>query len=92
MFIKSAEQKKRKYLLVVLAPMYQSNRSFNIPLPGILRTFDAFSCPGGREFDRHSWGVGNLIASLYFILRVELIPRGFRGLISHGGDGGDVKL
>ena len=35
--------------------MYQSNRSFNIPPPlGIPRAFDAFSCPGGREFDHHS--------------------------------------
>ena len=33
--------------------MYQSNRSFNIP-PGIPRAFDAFYCPGGREFDHHS--------------------------------------
>ena len=32
--------------------MYQSNRSFNIPPPSIPRAFDAFSCPGGREFDR----------------------------------------
>ena len=39
------------YVLV----MYQSNRSFNIPPPpGIPRAFDAFSFPGGREFDHHS--------------------------------------
>ena len=44
---------------------YQSNRSFNIPP----RAFDAFSCPGGREFDHHSLGVGNLIASLDVMLR-----------------------
>ena len=50
------------------AVMYQSNRSFNIP-PGIPRAFDAFSCPGGREFDHHSWGVGNLITSLDVTLR-----------------------
>ena len=31
--------------------MYQSNRSFNIPPPGIPRAFDVLSCPGGREFD-----------------------------------------
>ena len=24
------------------------------PPPGIPRAFDAFSCPGGREFDHHS--------------------------------------
>ena len=56
------------------------------PPPGIPRTFDAFSCPGGREFDELSplggghlmttHGVGNLIASLDFMLRVALIPRG----------------
>ena len=64
--------------------MYQSNRSLNIP-PGIARAFDVFSCPRGREFDElpgggafdhYSLGVGNLIASLDFILRVALIPRG----------------
>ena len=58
-------------------------------MPG---AFDAFSCRGGREFDHHSKGVGNLIASLDVMLRVALIPR---GLINHGGDGGDggdVKL
>ena len=53
------------------------------PPPGIPRAFDAFSCPGGREFDHHSLGVGNLIASLDVMLRVALIPR---GLINHGGD------
>ena len=33
--------------------MYQSNRSFNIPPPGIPRAFEVFSCPGEsrREFD-----------------------------------------
>ena len=49
--------------------MYQSNQSFNILPPGIPWAFDAFSCPGGREFDHHSWGVGNLIASLDVMLR-----------------------
>ena len=38
---------------------------------------------GGRAFDHHSQGVGNLITSLNFILRVVLIPC---GLINHGGD------
>ena len=33
------------------------------------RAFDAFSCLGGREFDHHSQGVGNLIASLDVMLR-----------------------
>ena len=65
--------------------MYQSNRSFNIP-PGIPRAFDAFSCSVGRAFDHHSLGVRNLIANIDVMLRVALIPR---GLINHGGDGGD---
>ena len=39
------------------------------PPPGIRRAFDAFTCPGGREFDHHSFGVGNLIASLDVMLR-----------------------
>ena len=34
------------------------------PPPGIPRAFNAFPCPGGREFDHHSQGVGNLIAGL----------------------------
>ena len=47
--------------------MYQSNRSFNIPPspPGIPQAFDAFSCPGGREFFHPSQGVRNLIAILH---------------------------
>ena len=56
--------------------MYRSNRSFNIPPPGIPRAFDVFSCPVWREFDHYSLGVGNLIASLDFMLRVALISRG----------------
>ena len=65
--------------------MYQSNRSFNIlpPPPGIPQTFDTFSSPGGREFDHHSYWVRNVLASLDFMLRVVLIPR---GLINHVGD------
>ena len=58
----------------LLILMHRSNRNFNIPP----RAFDAYSCPGGREFDRlslsgggpfdyHSQGVGNLIASLDFM-------------------------
>ena len=66
--------------------MYQSNRSLNIPPPGIPRPFDTSSCPGGRAFDHHSYGVGNLIASLEFILRVALI---LHGLINHGRDSRD---
>ena len=54
--------------------MYQSNRSFNIPhpraYPGQLTSFPA------REG-------GNLIASLDFMFRVALIPR---GAINHGED------
>ena len=63
--------------------MYRSNRSLNILPPGIPRAFDFFSCPGGRAFDHYSLGVGNLIASLDFMLRVALIPR---GVINHGED------
>ena len=59
---------------ICVVVMYQSNRSFNIP-PGTPRTFDAFSCPGGREFDHHSLGVGNLIASLDVLLRGESLRR-----------------
>ena len=62
--------------------------------PGIPRAFDVFSCPGGREFDElslsgggafdhYSQGVRNLIATLDFMLRVALIPR---GVINHGKD------
>ena len=45
------------------------------------------SLTGGRAFDDHSLGVGNLIASFDFMLRVMLIPR---GLISHGRDGEEL--
>ena len=37
----------------------------------------------GRAFDHYSLMVGNLIASLDFMLRVALIPR---GVINHGRD------
>ena len=53
------------------------------PPLGIPRAFDAFSCPGGRAFDHHSEGVGNLMASLDIMLPVALIPS---ELINHGGD------
>ena len=61
--------------------MYQSNRGFNIPPPGIPRAFDVFFCPGGGNLINfifpgagiYSLGVGNLIASLDFMLRVALI-------------------
>ena len=59
------------------------------PPPGIPRAFDAFSCPVGRAFISPLIGGGefeNLIASLDVMLQVALIPR---GLINHGGDGGD---
>ena len=56
------------------------------PLPSIPQAFDAFSCQGGRAFDHHSKGVGNLIANLNVMLGVVLIPR---GLINHSGDGRD---
>ena len=40
-----------------------------LPLPlGIPRAFDVFSCLRGREFDHHSQGLGNLIASLDIML------------------------
>ena len=62
------------------------------PPPGMPRAYDSFSLPGGREFDElnlpgdgafdhHSYGVGNLIASLNCMLRVVLIPD---GLLNHG--------
>ena len=42
--------------------MYRSNRSFNMPPPGIPRALDTFALPGRREFDYQSFpGVGNLI-------------------------------
>ena len=46
--------------------MFRKLARHNIPTSplGIPREYDAFSCPGGREFDHHSQGVGNLIASL----------------------------
>ena len=59
------------------AIMYRSNRSLNIPPPGIPRAFDVFSCPGGREFDELSlprgghlititthwgWGIRSLVS------------------------------
>ena len=61
--------------MATISIMYQSNRSFNIPTPGIPRAFDAFSCPRGRAFDHHLQGVGNLSASPDVMLRVALIPR-----------------
>ena len=72
--------------VVLPGVMYQSNRSRSTTPTGIPRAFDAFSCPVARAFDHHSSGVGNLIANLDVMLRVALIPR---GLINHGGDGGD---
>ena len=50
--------------------------------PGIWRFF----LPGRDGIWSPLIGVGNLIVSLDFMLRVALIPR---GLINHGGDGGD---
>ena len=58
--------------------MCRSNRSFNIPPPGIPRAFDTFfvlgrrgfdyqSLPGGGEFDPHAKGVENLNRSLDFM-------------------------
>ena len=52
------------------------------------------SCPGGREFnelsfprggafDDYSYGVGNLIASLDFVLWLALIPRGVINALMH---------
>ena len=58
--------------------MYRSNRSFNMPPPGIPQAFDTFtvlgrrefdyqSLPGGGEFDPHALGVGNLNSTLHFM-------------------------
>ena len=74
--------------------MYQSNRSFNLPppraYPGHLMSFPAQEGGNlinlvfpGWAFDHYSLGVGNLIASFDFMLRVALIPR---GVINHGED------
>ena len=57
--------------------MYRSNRSFNMPSPGIPREFDTSAVPGrrefdyqsplgGGEFDPHALGVGNLNSTLDF--------------------------
>ena len=65
----------------LLVVMYRSNRSFNMPPPGIPRAFDTFdtfavlgrrefdyqSLPGGGEFDPHALGMGNLNCALDFI-------------------------
>ena len=46
--------------------MFQSNRRFNIPSPGIPRAFDAFVAHGGGEFDPYTYGMGNLnFCSIY---------------------------
>ena len=58
--------------------MYRSNRSFNMPPPGIhwafntfaipeRREFDHQSLPGGGEFDPHALEVGNLNSTLDFM-------------------------
>ena len=58
--------------------MYRSNRSFNMPPPGIPRAFDTFAVPGrgefdyqslpwGGEFDPHALGVGDLNCTLDFL-------------------------
>ena len=61
--------------------MYRSNRSFNMPPPpppGTPRAFDTFaflrrrefdyqSLSGGREFDPHASGVGNLNCTVDFM-------------------------
>ena len=79
----------KEKVVEVMQLMYQSNRSLNIPPGHTLgiwrlscprgREFDELSLPGGGAFDHYSQGVGNLIASLNFILRIALIP-------NHGGD------
>ena len=77
------------YIVPVKSKLKPSSLSFP---PGILQAF--FSCPGGRKFDElsflggwafdhYSQGVGNLIASLDFNLRVALIPH---GMLNCGGD------
>ena len=38
--------------------MYRSNRSFNMPPPGIPRAFDTFAVPGRRKFDYQSFPGG----------------------------------
>ena len=48
--------------------MYRSNRSFNMPPPGIPRAFDTFAVPGRREFGYQSLPGGG-----------EFDPHAFRG-------------
>ena len=38
-------------LAKLIRVMYRSNRSFNMPPPGIPRALDTFAVPGRREFD-----------------------------------------
>ena len=73
--------------------MYRSNRSFNMPPPGIPRAFDTSAVPGSREFDYrslsgggefdpHALGVGNLNSTLDFTylkyLNFKIFNIGFR--------------
>ena len=45
-------------------------RSNMVFMLDILCSSQIEACPGGRAFDHHSYGVGNLIASLDFMLPV----------------------
>ena len=75
-------------VLFVYASVPNNEGNHNVPVksklkhppPGIPRAFDVFPCPGGREFDELSLSGA---ASLDFMLRVALIPR---GVINHDGD------
>ena len=77
---------KRNFTLLVASSsdfvstivMYRSNRSFNMPPPGIPRAFNTFDVPGrrefdyqslprGGEFDPHALGVENLNCTLHFM-------------------------
>ena len=90
----SSENTCSFYLLILLPDLCisQIEASTSPPLayPGHLTSFPAREGGNlinlvfpGRAFDRYSWGVGNLIASLDFMLRVALIPR---GAINHSED------
>ena len=81
---KSQQQDVINYFKNISLLMYQSNRSFNIPPPGIPGHLTSFLAREGRNLitTHRGWGIWSL-ASMSFCE------------INHGGDGGDgedVKL
>ena len=66
----------RKYTPKTVQIVSLSDSLYNVPVKSKLQhpppppqAYEAFSCPGGREFSHHSQEVGNLIASLDVMLR-----------------------